>query len=339
MPKHKPKTTSEILLAAQFQIIEHGPNHVQEKIAALERSEDCRFSPDGRKLAVAGFAKNSVVIFDVEVDLSGPMPKILLSDYTELISDKLDYPHGLDFVDNSTMVVANRARSVSVFDIHGLRSQKQTNIEPVVSLTRADMFNKLNSPGSVSVVRANAECFELLVCNNYSHRVSQHTISRGKALKVTRNQIVFDKGLNVPDGVAVSSDKSMIAVSNHYKHQVNLYPNDGTKRRATLPTGVLKGLDFPHGLRFFRDDKYLLVADAGLPFARLYHSADGHWRGEHMPVKTIRIMDDEVFLKGHFYHQEGGLKGLDFSPCQRILATTCEMQPLVFYDAARMFPA
>jgi len=330
---------SQILLGARFQVAENCPAPVREKIETLARTEDCRFSPAGRKLAIAGYAKNAIVVFDVEMDLGGSAPQIVLSDYVELTSDEFDFPHGLDFVDESTLVIGNRGGSVVAIALPEAPAQKQVCVDPLVTVTRADFFHRLNSPGSVSVARASADSYDLMVCNNYTHRVTGHTIARGEKHRITRNRIVFDKGLKVPDGVAISQNKAMVAISNHLTHEVFLYPNDTKNRRNTKPAGLLKGLDFPHGLRFFNDDKHLLVADAGLPFMRLYHSADGAWRGEHMPVKTIRIMDDALFLKGHYYHQEGGLKGLDFSPCQRILATTCEMQPLVFYDAARMFAA
>ena len=332
-----PPIGPKILNGERFEIDLEGPEHVRKKLLALERTEDCRFSPDGRRLAIAGFARNSIAIFDVEITASEGTQKIVLSDYIELKSAELEYPHGVDFVDNSTLVVANRERLVSVFNLPTGQSGQEFQADPLVRVTRADRFNKLSSPGSVSVTQLSSDSYEVMVCNNYTHRVTRHTISRSTPQKVTQNRIALDKGLNVPDGIAISNDRDVIAVSNHFKHEVYLYPNDGKNRRATLPTGVLKWLDFPHGLRFFGQDKYIFVADAGLPFARVYKSEDGKWRGDHAPVMTIRMMDDELFLKGHYYHQEGGLKGLDFSPCQRILATTCEMQPLAFYDATRMF--
>ena len=330
----------KIISAQPFLIRETGPEFVMDMIGRLARTEDIRFSPDGKKLAIAGYARQSIVIFDVSVDLSDAAPQIIMSDYVELNSDVFNFPHGLDFVDNTTLVVASREGAVTVFDVPAPGpEQKEVQAAPLVTLTKADTLKKLHSPGSVAVTEVTPESYGLLVCNNYRHRITQHRISRRPAHKVARNRIVLERGLNVPDGVALSSDKRFIAISNHFVHEVFIYHNDDKNHRRTKPSGKLKGLDFPHGLRFFGEDRYLMVADAGLPYMRLFHSADGRWQGEHAPLCAIRIMSDEVYMKGHYFHQEGGPKGLDFSPDGQILATTCEMQPLTFHHMPPLLAA
>ena len=254
----------------------------------------------------------------------------------ELASEAFTYPHGLDFVDNETMVVANRKGMVTVFEVPKSTQQRLVEAKPLAIVNKSDTWKKMHSPGSLAVSKITPDGYELLVCNNYRNRISRHEITGRTAHKVTSNKIVLERGLDVPDGVAMSADKQFFAISNHFKHEVNIYRNDGKYHRRTLPLATLKGLDFPHGLRFFGGDKYLMVADAGLPFMRLFQCASGLWEGDYMPVSAIRVMSDEVYMKGHYYHQEGGPKGLDFSPDGRILATTCEMQPLTFYHVKPM---
>jgi len=330
----------KICVAKPFRISESGPAFVLEKIAELARTEDIRFSPDGKRLAIAGYAKQSIVIFDIEIEMGGTGPQIRLSDYMELNSEVFNYPHGLDFVDNETLVVANRKGAVTVFEVPLVTPEnRQVQATPRVTITRAEGLKKLHAPGSVAVSATTPEGYELLVCNNFRNRITRHRISGRTAHKVTNNKIVLERGLDVPDGVALSADKQFFAVSNHFKHEVWTYRNDGKHHRRTLPIGTLKGLDFPHGLRFLGDDHYLLVADAGLPYLWLYHSADASWQGEHRPVCAIRVMSEGLYLKGHYYHQEGGPKGLDFSPDGQVLVTTCETQPLKFYHVPPLLAA
>lgn len=329
-----------ILLGEPYVLEVHAPDFVREKTGNLARTEDCRFSPNGKKLAMAGFAKNAIVIFDVELNSGDGAPQLSLTDYVELTSEVLNHPHGLDFVDDETLVIGNRGGSVVVFQVPDpTPDQKQIVLPPLLTITKADFFNKLNSPGSVCVTDSGPDSYEILVCNNYNHRVTQHCVSRGAGHRVTSNRILLENRLKIPDGVAQSENRHLFAISNHLTHEVFIYRTEAKNGRRTLPHGVLKGVDFPHGLRFFGDDRYILVADAGLPFSRLYFCADGKWEGEYRPIRSIRVMPDETFLKGRSNPQEGGLKGLDFSPCGQILATTCEMQPLVFYDAEKLLKA
>ena len=44
------------------------PKYVDDVIAMLGRTEDIRFSPDNKRLAVVGFSRNAIAIFDVEID-------------------------------------------------------------------------------------------------------------------------------------------------------------------------------------------------------------------------------------------------------------------------------
>ena len=319
------------------------PDFVKAAISTLARTEDCRFSPNGKKLAIAGFAQNRIMVFDVETGSVQAGPPIRLTDYVELDSPKLTHPHGLDFVDDETLVVGNRGGSVTVFAIPAAVSgQKVVEVSPLLEITKAAPFIRLNSPGSVCVARASATSYELLVCNNYTHRITQHGVSRDKTDKLaphnlTHSRIMLENGLRVPDGAALSADKARLAISNHLTHEVFIYDYSKRLGRRSKPHGTLQGIDFPHGLRFLNDDRYMLVADAGLPFVQLFHSPGGQWQGEHRPVAAIRVMDDETFLRGRSNNQEGGLKGLDLSPDGKILATTCETRPLAFFDTTRLF--
>ena len=90
---------------------------VQATLAQLGRTEDVRFSPDNRRLALAGYGEDTCLLLDIRIDASHPDGAIAITGFTKLISDDLVEPHGFDFIDDDTLVVANRKGSVAVFDL------------------------------------------------------------------------------------------------------------------------------------------------------------------------------------------------------------------------------
>ena len=71
-------------------------DEVREVIASLGRTEDVRFSPSNRRLAIAAFRQNAVAVFDVEIERVGGKPRVTLSRVATCTSPCLNYPHGLD---------------------------------------------------------------------------------------------------------------------------------------------------------------------------------------------------------------------------------------------------
>jgi DNA-binding beta-propeller fold protein YncE len=144
--------------------------------------------------------------------------------------------------------------------------------------------------------------------------------------------VVLKRGLEVPDGVAQSASGRWIAVSNHNKNAVFLYRNDGTVDRASKPDGILRGILYPHGIRFTPDETSVVVADAGRPFIHVFESSDGEWFGERTASDTIRAVSDETFERGHYSREEGGPKGIDLTQDGSLLVASCDEQPLAIFD-------
>ncbi|MDH4983962.1 hypothetical protein QEZ47_03995 [Aminobacter anthyllidis] len=86
-------------------------------MARLGRTEDVKFSPDGRRIAIAGFAKGTCLLLDVEIERSGSRPILHVTDYMELHSAALNEPHGFDFIDDRTLLVANRMGGVAILAV------------------------------------------------------------------------------------------------------------------------------------------------------------------------------------------------------------------------------
>lgn len=306
-------------------------------IASLGRTEDIRFSPDNRRLAIAAFNSNRIAILDVVLDRSGGAPAIALTGGFEISSPAMSYPHGVDFLDDETIVVASRRSGVAIFRLPPAGAGDCT-LSPLRSLA-SGKGAIVRTPGSVAVIPGEGGRREVLVCNNYADTVSRHVVDRSAGDDIVESGVLLAKWLNLPDGICASRDGRWIAVSNHNTHGVLIYDRFAPLDEDSSPVGVLRGASFPHGMRFSMDGRHLFLADAGAPFVHVYACGDQGWHGTRMPSASIRMMDAEVFRRGRTNPQEGGPKGIDFDKAMNVLVTTCEQQTLRFLDAAAVLSA
>ena len=149
---------------------------------------------------------------------------------------------------------------------------------------------------------------ELLAVHNWANAITGNQVASDGTL--VEGDVVLRRWLDLPDGLALSSDGRWLAVSNHNTHDVLVFERTGLHANSD-PVGVLRGVGYPHGLRFVLDDRLLLVADAGAPYVDVFERAGDTWATASYPMTSIRVMDDETFAKGHRNPREGGPKGLD----------------------------
>lgn len=301
------------------------------EISSIGRTEDVVFSPSGNRLAIAGHIKNRILLFSIDRQSNSEGPLVRLFAPQTIESDALLYPHGIFWVDESTIIVANRQGDACFLQVPS-GSEKgffQTIPIHLIGLTSNGI---VQSPGSVSVKHLGDGWVDVLLCNNYVHQVSQHIFILDEKVKPVADSILLQKGLDIPDGVAQSRDGHWIAISNHNEHAVRVYRNDELLDIDSEPVATLFGVNYPHGLRFTYCEKYLLVADAGLPFVHIYYSRNGDWCGEINPVASINVIDDHAFTRGQYNIQEGGPKGIDITADNKIMVVTNHEQPLAFFD-------
>lgn len=305
---------------------------IRAALSALGRTEDAAFSPDQRRLALAALSENMVAVLDIDIDRPGPRRHLSVSGILHIRSPGFADPHGLCFLDDATVVVANRRGMVQILRLPAATGGCRTQTMPPSRTLRGGLLSPLRWPGSVAARRLDDHRQELLICNNYAHRVSRHILEAGPGFRVTHNRVLLRRGLDIPDGIAFSGDGRWIAVSSHNTHRVLLYRNTPELGPASDPDGILQGALYPHGLRFSADNRLLLVADAGAPFVRVYARDDMEWSGTRGPLASLRVMDDATYLRGRHNPAEGGPKGIELSADMRLLVTTCEKQPLAFFD-------
>jgi hypothetical protein len=310
---------------------------VPRAIASIGRTEDVRFSPRNTRLAVAAARRDRIVVFDVEITATGASPGVRLTGAVEISSPCLRYPHGLEFIDEATLIVGSRHGEIAVFDLLPAgNAVRECVVEPRRTLA-AGPDSSVRWPGSLAIVRSNPQACELLVCNNFRHAITRHLLAPGA--QDAAAEIILGKWLDVPDGIAVSGDGRWIAVSNHFTHNVLIYENTPALAPDADPDGILRSMHHPHGIRFSADGRYVFVADAGAPYVHVYRSDDACWRGVRSPMISFKVMDDAAFLRGHVNVHEGGPKGVDLDNDARVLVVTSEHQPLAFFDLAAVLRA
>jgi len=302
------------------------PQQVRDAVASLGRTEDAKFSPSNRRLAVAGFGDSKIVVFGVSITVSGPSKSIALTDVAEISSPHIDHPHGVDFIDDETIVVANRYGRPCVFRLPSGATGRH-ELEPLVVVDSED----ISSPGSVAVIRNELGPSDALICNNYVHTVTKHRLDLNEARSI-KNETLLGKWLNIPDSICVSKDRQWIAVSNHNSHAIFLYENNPTLGASRRPDGILRSY-FPHGVRFTSDDRYIFGVSAGSPYVNVYETGAAGWRGVRRPLLSFRVLNPEDFTRGQDGRRaDGGAKGIDIHNATNVLVTTCEIRPLAFFD-------
>jgi len=238
----------------------------------------------------------------------------------------------LDFVDDETLIVTNRGSDVAVFELPpGEEIVRPREVLPI-GRWAANGTTHLHTPGSVAVSHVGEDGYEVLICNNYAHTVTRHRADRAPVHTLRRSEILLREYLHIPDSVTVSRDRRWIAVSNHSTHNVLLYENSPALNPEAKPNGILRGVQYPHGLRFGADGRHLFVADAGAPYLHIYADNSDEWRGLRDPIASVKIMDDTAFEMGRHAPQSGGPKGLDIDAAGKVLVVTSEYQPLAFFD-------
>ncbi len=309
------------------------PQHVRDIVAGIGRTEDVRFSPSNRRLALAGFIKNKIAVLDVSISACQESTTVALTGAAAISSAYLKGPHGLDFIDDERLLVANRDGRACIFELPpGLAGSHE--LAPL-----AIIGDDIRTPGSVAVVRREQGVCEALICNNYAHRVTRHLLDAGAGYSIKGREVLLKKWLHIPDGICVSNEGQWIAVSNHTTRTVLLYENNPSLNASSDPHGVLRRAKYPHGLRFTSDDRYIVVAGGGSPCLNIYAKGDSTWHGVRDPLLSVRVLTKEAYLRGRHNPMEGGPKGVDIHSPTNTLVTTCESQPLAFFDLATILGA
>lgn len=315
------------------------PHRMRGRLPDIDlRSEDVRLSPSEQRMVVVTTA-NVILLFDVDLRTR----PVRVRFRTELRSPELSNPHGADWLDEHTLVVANRAGRLQVFAIpRGTRREPTTELQHVGAV-ETSWFGEpgetrelrgrtvVTGPGSVRVHGPTA-----IVCCNHRNTVTAHDVTRNDAgVTLSEGRLVAQEGLEIPDSAALSETTGWLAVSDHDHHRIVLYRFGDPRPVAALTHPELRT---PHGLAFDPTGRTLVVADAGSTELFCFSEPDEGWgRAEVAPAHTLEGVQQQVFERvqadtpAPVRAVEGGTKGVDISADGRIAVTTCRGQVVRFF--------
>ncbi len=307
--------------SALREIALQAPDAVRETLDSLGRTEDVRLSPSRGRIAIACYATETIAVGDIELAASPSGPAAALTRLEVVSSASLREPHGLDWRDDDTLVVASRAGGLAVLRLAG---------GELIELSSTS----IDAPGSVAVRPVGDERHEALVCGNWQNVVTAFELDENGVLAAGRPTL--RRWLDLPDGVAVAASGRWLAVSNHNTHSVLVFDREAANELSD-PVAVLRGVAYPHGLRFVTDDRLLVVADAGAPHLHVFVGDGADWAvGAAYPVATVQVLDGPTFARGRTNPMEGGPKGIDVDTRSGALLVTCEELPLGVFDATAL---
>jgi hypothetical protein len=315
-----------------------------ERLAALGRTEDLQFSPDQKRLAICCFSANRILVLSLAV-VRGPggARGVAAEAFVELACAGFHHPHGLCWLDDATLAVANRKGGLQVVAVPPAAAADGAAVQatPLFALP-GDGTHGVKTPGSVAVARRGRRRFDLYVCNNYVHSLARLSLRRervGGGFTLLESRVLPARGLDIPDGVALGAGRRL-AISNHNRHRVDLFRRSLWTGLEKRPVAILQVPGYPHGLRFAAGGRALVVADAAAPLVHVFAPLP---RGKGpggarllQPRASLRVMDDATFLRGQNNPQDGGPKGLDILEDGSLFALTCEETPLQFFDGAAL---
>lgn len=285
-------------------------------------------------MALAGCYQNSISMADVSIAMDGGPPHVTLTNVVEYSSPCLKLPHGVAFLDDDTIVVANRLGDVNILRLPSDAVARQPEELPPIDLRPGLGFELLDVPGSLAVTRGGDGDMEVLVANNSGDTITTHTLE-SDPIAVKSSNVLLRRGMHYPDGLAVSSDGVWIAVSNHAAHIVMLYQRSSSLHEDSRPDCILRGVCYPHGICFSPDGRHLFVAGTGAPYVHVFTRDAQMWRGVQYPALSVRVMEEDVFREHPRFDQgDGGTKGIDLDRDAQVLAVTSTYQPLAFFDVA-----
>lgn len=313
---HSARNTGDVDIDVDADVAPH--------LAALYRTENIAIAPDGRRALIPSFHADFLLLVDLELVHDGTRTSLQVTNPNVIQSTQLCYPHGAVFLDDATVLIANRNSELITLPVPSRGST------PTVVHRRAhvvvDAYDDVpvRTPGAL-FARGDGGLVEVFVSNNAGNDVTRYVLDpAGPGTVLDREVLISGDELDIPDGVSMSASGRWLAVSNHASHEVLIYAYDARAPRPATLTGILRGANYPHALEFVADDRALVLTDAGLPYVYTFVAPDGNWSGERSPAHVHRVMDDDTFNAGRYNPEEGGPKGMGALQRQRaIVLTSC----------------
>lgn len=268
-------------------------------ISIIGRSESVKVSPSGNKIAYSSFDLNEVIIFDYVVDYEGIQIQRNMRFGTGLNS-----PHGLAWINEHTIVVANRDGPAVVFNV----SDNACNY--IIDIKEMSKSNDV----TVSVSPQN---IRLYFCKT-NNRIDYCDLNNNwnASFCGSLNTLV---DLQVPDGIALSPSGKILAITSALDNRIVIYNIENQTHHT------LGNTDRPHSVCFVTDE-LILTTGGNDPCVVCWNMSDNHL------ACKLRILNKRQFSL-RYNDTEGGVKGICSCPRNRIIFLTCPNAPFLAVDA------
>ncbi|WP_299351178.1 hypothetical protein [uncultured Shimia sp.] len=124
-----------------------------QALQSMARTEDIRFSKDGKMLAVLGFAKQSIAMFEIDWTNDQACKGMRIKRHVSIVSDSFVNPHGIDFIYDKRFVVASRSGGAEVYELPTNVPWGNTMpLMPTAVIDKISEDDAVHTPGSVAVI-------------------------------------------------------------------------------------------------------------------------------------------------------------------------------------------
>jgi len=271
----------------------------------LKRPEGISFTRDGAYAVIANSNANNILFYRI----SEKEPAFILKNR----GNTMNYPHDVDFsADGEILAVASRGNNKL-----SLHRKNETGFYDEVAFKIFE--GKTLGLQKISAVKFHPKGGIIAFCDGAgSKAVLIRYEDETKPYRIIQEDLSV---LHDPDGLAFSKDGKLLAITSHRTHSVIIYEEGESGVYSESPVQIIEGdLCYPHSVAFHPLDDTLVISSAGgrktlAVYPKLSDTAPFY--GE--PAQVLGIFNPKSVHHQKWFPEEGGIKGVCFSPDGRIL--------------------
>lgn len=302
-------------------IVENTPRTIlRNEFSEINRPEGVTYSPDGKYIATANSLINTVTFYQ-RIDKQGAAYENTPAFSIKGEESQLNYPHDVAFSpDGCHLAVANRVgNSITIYEKNN--SNDTFNNIPIAVIEGG--LSGVTYPDSVRY----SPTHQVIAVANLGNSSINFYYYNENVYQSTPYQIIKNSldVLHIPDSLDFSMDGELLAVTSHDTHAVLIYQHiqDSDGLYTSQPVEIIQGPEtnfhYPHSVSFHPTQNYLIVSSSeGQKNINIFQkTSDTFPRYGLKPIVSLEVItmyeESTIHLLGQL-HQEGGCKGVSFSP-------------------------